>query len=224
MSMRDRRTVEPRPLGPKRREQPRALPWRGALVALGVTALLAASFVVPRFFEDAAPTRAAGAHGTTPASGDGPDLGSAIPFDERDVVTGEAITSTTVAGRKTLLFFSEGVMCQACFVQIQDLESVGSALQKRGIDLVAITPDPPETLRQAIEGYAIRTPMVADDDRTMSAAFDTLGQGMHPDTPGHAFVLIDERGKVVWQRDYWLHPYRTMYVEPDDLLAAIPST
>jgi hypothetical protein len=57
----------------------------------------------------------------------------------------------------------------------------------------------------------------------MSAAFDTLGQGMHPDTPGHAFVLLDETGKVVWQRDYWLEPYRTMYIEPARLLADLPT-
>jgi hypothetical protein len=53
----------------------------------------------------------------------------------------------------------------------------------------------------------------------MSAAFDTLGQGMHADTPGHAFVLVDETGRVAWQRDYWLEPYRTMYIEPERLLA-----
>lgn len=56
----------------------------------------------------------------------------------------------------------------------------------------------------------------------MSAAFDTLGRGMHADTPGHAFVLLDETGKVVWQRDYWLEPYRTTYVEPEKLFADLP--
>ena len=50
-------------------------------------------------------------------------------------------------------------------------------------------------------------------------AFDTLGRGMHPDTPGHAFVLLDENGTVAWQRDYWLDPYRTMYIDPATLLA-----
>ena len=29
---------------------------------------------------------------------------------------------------------------------------------------------------------------------------------------------VDSEGKVVWQRDYWLAPYRTMYVEPAKLL------
>ena len=45
---------------------------------------------------------------------------------------------------------------------------------------------------------------------------------MHADTPGHAFTLIDN-GKVLWYRDYWLAPYRTMYVPPPKLLADIPS-
>jgi hypothetical protein len=53
----------------------------------------------------------------------------------------------------------------------------------------------------------------------VSAAFDTLGRGMHSDTLGHALVLLDETGKAVWQRDYWMEPYRTMYVEPEKLLA-----
>ena len=44
---------------------------------------------------------------------------------------------------------------------------------------------------------------------------------MHGDTPGHAFVLVD-RGKVLWYRDYWLAPTRSMYVEPRQLLADIP--
>jgi peroxiredoxin len=174
--------------------------------------------VTPTFFDDSDVARPG--HAAT-AAGDGPDLGAAVRFDERDVVTGAPITPATLAGKRTLLFFSEGVMCQACFVQIRDLEQVGDALERRGIGLVSITPDTPRILRQAIGQYGIRTPMIADGDRDMSAAFDTLGRGMHPDTPGHAFVLLDEAGKVVWQRDYWLDPYRTMYVDPETLLADI---
>lgn len=215
------------PPGPKRRDEPRPLPWRRALVVLGVAGLLLASFVVPRLFEDPSPARvaSAGHAGTAPAAaGDGLAPGTVVDFHERDVATGAPITSSGLRGRKTLLFFSEGVMCQACFVQIRDIEQVGDELGRRGIDLISITPDPPDVLRQAIGQYGIGTPMIADDDRDMSAAFDTLGRGMHPDTPGHAFVLVDERGAVVWHRDYWLEPDRTMYVDPERLLADIPAS
>jgi peroxiredoxin len=200
-------------------------PLRGYLAAgAAAAALLAASFFVPGLFEEepaaTSPAVAAG-HGGT---GDGPTVGLPAPaFDERDVVTGEAISSETISGQKTLLFFSEGVMCQACFVQIRDLEQVGDELAERGIQLVSITPDPPDVLRQAVEFYGLTTPMIADESRAMSAAFNTLGKGMHPDTPGHAFVLVDEEGTVAWQRDYWLQPWRTMYVEPARLLEDIPT-
>ncbi len=204
---------------PKRRDEPKPFPWKGTLIAAAVLALLGASFVVPRLFENQ-PAATSAAHGGHPmGTGDGPEIGSRISFVERDVMDGREISSQSLRGKKTLLFFSEGVMCQACFVQIRDIEQVGAELGKKGIGLVSITPDSAKVLRQAIDEYGISTPMIADDDRDMSAAFDTLGRGMHSDTPGHAFVLVDETGKVVWQRDYWLDPYRTMYVKPAKLLA-----
>ncbi len=213
---------------PKRRDEPKPFPWKVPVIGAVVLALLGASFVVPRFFENG-PAVSAGqdaqGHEMATPDGDGPDIGSRISFVERDVMDGREISSESLRGKKMLLFFSEGVMCQACFVQIRDIEQVGTQLRKRGIGLVSITPDSEEVLRQAIDQYEISTPMIADDDRDMSAAFDTLGQGMHSDTPGHAFVLVDETGKVVWQRDYWFEPYRTMYVEPAKLLkdlAAVP--
>jgi peroxiredoxin len=206
--------------GPKRREEPKRFPWKAGVITATVLALIGASFVVPGLFGNGPATSTAhGAHSIAAGAGDGPGIGSRIAFDERDVVNGRAISSQSLRGKKTLLFFSEGIMCQACFEQIRDVEEVGDQLVRRGIGLVSITPDSADTLRQAIDDYGISTPMISDEDRDMSSAFDTLGQGMHADTPGHAFVLVDGTGKVVWQRDYWLAPYRTMYIEPARLLA-----
>jgi len=154
--------------------------------------------------------------------GAGLRAGAAVPaFSGRDVLTGKAISSKSVYEHKTLLFFSEGVSCQACLVQIQGLQKVGAELRARGIQLVSITPDPPGVLRQAMAEYGITTPVISDANLTMSEAFNTLGLGMHADTPGHAFALI-YHGRVLWYRDYWLAPYQTMYVPPETLLAAIP--
>ena len=221
---REARAVAPA-AGPKAGASSFWASWKGALAGLAIVAVVSASFVLPDKFEDrSAPVAAAGHAGMAAAEGDGLEIGSPVPaFAERDVETGRAITSSTLRGKKTLLFFSEGVMCQACFEQIKGLEQMQSELDRRGIALVSITPDSPANLRQAIGQYGIESPMIADEDRDMSAAFDTLGRGMHADTPGHAFALV-ERGKVIWYRDYWLPPARTMYVEPakvlDDLAAA----
>jgi len=217
------RRTRPRPVkAPRQRKEPRRTPWKALAVAGAVVVLVAASFVVPSLVDDEPGASSMTAHGTS--SGDAPEVGGVIWFAERDVVSGREISARSLGGTGTLLFFSEGVMCQACFEQIRDLEDVGAELERRGIALVSITPDSPELLRQAIAQYGISTPMISDEDRDMSAAFDTLGRGMHSDTPGHAFVLLDDTGTVVWQRDYWLAPYRTMYVAPERLLADLPAT
>ena len=210
----------PQPVkAPRRRTPPRRFPWRPTAVAAAVLALLGATFVVPRAFDDAPTVLDAHGRELPRGAGDGPDVGSRVTFAERDVVNGLEISSQSLRGTKTLLFFSEGVMCQACFEQIRGIEGVGVELERRGIGLVSITPDSVDVLRQAVGQYGISTPMISDEDRDMSTAFDVLGQGMHSDTPGHAFVLVDESGTVVWQRDYWLGPSPTMYVEPATLLA-----
>lgn len=220
MSKQERKSRRPVQAPKRRGGEQRRVPWAGLAIAAGVLALLGATFVVPRLLEgDSTPA----ALGGPQATGDGPAIGSLVRFDEREVAGGRAISSRALAGKKTLLFFSEGVMCQACFEQIRDIEAVGDKLAKRGVRLVSITPDSSDVLREAVGQYGIQSPMIADDNRDMSAAFDVLGKGMHQDTPGHAFILLDETGRVVWARDYWLPPYRTMYVEPEKLLADIPS-
>lgn len=197
--------------------------WKGTVVALAAATVVGATFVTPKLLGSEAKS-VAPAHATGAEEGAGLSAGTAVPlFDERDVVSGKAITSKSIQSEKTLLFFSEGVMCQACFEQIKGLERMGGVLERRGIQLISITPDTAADLEQAIGQYGIASPMIADDDRDMSRAFNTLGQGMHADTPGHAFALV-EGGKVVWQRDYWLAPYRTMYVEPRQVLADLPGS
>lgn len=187
----------------------------------GVVGVVALSFVLPGVLgprgSPGSPAAAAGA-----AQGAGLPAGSPVPaFSGTDLLTGKVISSSSVYNQKTLLFFSEGVSCQACLEQIQGLQQVGSEMARRGIELVSITPDPPGVLRQAIAAYRITTPVISDADRSMSRAFNTLGQGMHSNTPGHAFVLAYQ-GKVLWYHDYWISN-DTMYVQPATLLAALPT-
>lgn len=142
--------------------------------------------------------------------------GAAAPaFALTDVVSGNRVTSTSLRGRRTLLFFSEGVSCQACLVQIADLQAA-AALKQAGIGLVSVTTDPAEQLAQAARQYGIRTPLLADPTTAMSAAYGMLGHGGmgHAGQDGHAFMLLDADGTVRWHR-----AYQEMYVKPGRLLA-----
>lgn len=209
-----RNEIEAKPVRPhpkRRATNERSRPSRAMLAAaiLGVAALAVTFVLLGRGQQGAAPTAA--------------QIGAPAPaFDERDVITSAAISSESLRGKNVLLFFSEGVMCQACFQQIQALEARGADLKQRGLVLVNVTNDRVADARQAAETYRITTPLVADEDRDMSGAYDVLGQGMHPNTSGHTFILVDRQGVIRWRRDYWLGSEPTMYVKPDKLLADIP--
>lgn len=147
-------------------------------------------------------------------------VGQTAPaFTLTDAVTGNQVTRDSLAGHKALLFFSEGVGCQACLVQAADLQD-SKALARAGIKLVSVTTDSPGELAQAASQYGIRTPMLADPAATMSAAYGMLAHGgmEHPGQDGHAFMLLDANGKVLWHR-----AYPQMYVQPTQLLSDMGS-
>ncbi len=211
MNRKEIETKHVRPFPKRRVTNERSRPSRTMLAAavLGVAALAVTFALLGRGQQASAPTAS--------------QLNKPAPaFDERDVVTGATISSESLRGKNVLLFFSEGVMCQACFQQIQALEARAADLKQRGLVLVNVTNDTEGDARRAADTYRITTPLVADEDRGMSGAYDVLGQGMHPNTAGHTFILVDRQGVIRWRRDYWLGSDPTMYVKPDRLFADIP--
>ena len=210
-----RKEIEAKPVRPhpkRRATNERSRPSRAMLAAavLGVAALAVTFVLLGRGQQGAAPTAE--------------QIGTPAPaFDERDVISGQAISSAALRGKNVLLFFSEGIMCQACFQQIQALEARDADLKRRGLVLVNITNDKAGDAQQAAATYRLSTPLIADEDRDMSSAYDVLGQGMHPNTAGHTFILVDRAGIIRWRRDYWLGSDPTMYVKPDKLFADIPN-
>lgn len=147
-----------------------------------------------------------------------PAVGAAAPsFSLTNAVTGRTLTSASLRGHKTLLFFSEGVTCQACLVQAADLQK-STLLRAAGIRLVSITTDTASQLAQAAREYGIHAPMLADPTRTMSNAYGMIAVGgmQMPGEDGHAFILLSSTGRVLWRQ-----AYPTMYVKPSQLLADI---
>lgn len=155
---------------------------------------------------------------TESATDSGANVGAKAPaFAVTDAVSGRRVTRGSLAGRKTLMFFSEGVSCQACMVQAADLQK-SKALMRAGIGLVSVSTDAPGDLAQAARQYGIHTPLLADPTTQMSSAYGMLGHGGmgHPTQDGHAFMLLDADGTVLWHR-----AYQEMYVEPSRLLADV---
>lgn len=146
----------------------------------------------------------------------GPEVGQKAPaFTLPDAQSGKDVSLASLRGKKTMLFFSEGLMCQACMVQIADLEKAGT-LEKEGIELLHVSTDTVPELAEGAKQYGINSPLLSDISTEMSFSYGMLGHGGmgHPQTNGHAFMLLDENGKVLWHR-----AYQEMYVKADQLIS-----
>ena len=201
----------------RRREQGQRLMRRAGYGTVGLIAVVLVAFAVLGGGNKGSGGAASAADPMSGASASGgPAVGAIAPnFKLTDVVSGKQVTRTSLGGHKTLLFFSEGVGCQACMVQAADLQK-DSTLAKAGVKLVSVTTDPADQLAQAASQYGIRTPLLADPTTSMSGAYGMLAHGgmQHAGQDGHAFMLLSSTGKVLWHE-----AYQEMYVKPSQLLS-----
>jgi peroxiredoxin len=120
------------------------------------------------------------------------------------------------SGRNVLIYFNEGVGCDACFYQTVELEKHRAELDDAGVSLVAIVVNPLEQLRPELVRFGIETPYLVDEAAEVSEAYGMLGKGMHANLPGHGFVLVDGSGQIRWQREY-----PSMYVPTAEIIDQI---
>ncbi len=66
--------------------------------------------------------------------------------------------------------------------------------------------------------YGIKElPVLVDENTKVSKSYNALG-GMHANKPNHTFVLIDERGGILWSADY-----PSMWIENEVVLGMVKS-
>ena len=130
--------------------------------------------------------------------------------------TGGNVSLSDYAGKKVLLYFSEGIGCDACFYQMVDLEKNAKQLSDAGITVLPIVMNPVDQVRSEEQRFGLSTPFLVDADGSVSKAYGVLCKGMHANLPGHSFVLIDGLGRIRFQKEY-----PSMYVSTADLLSSL---
>lgn len=129
---------------------------------------------------------------------------------------GTTVTLSSYRGTSVVLYFSEGVGCDACFYQMAEFEKHAADLSAAGVTLVPIVMNPAGQVREEMTRFNLRTPFLIDADGTVSGEYGVLGKGMHQGLPGHGFVLIDASGT-----ERWYGEYPSMYLSTADLLAQV---
>jgi peroxiredoxin len=130
--------------------------------------------------------------------------------------SGTPVSLASYRGHDVVLYFNEGVGCDACFYQMREFENHAAGLTQAGITIVPIVMDPASQVRAEMTAFGVRTPYLIDSTGSVSVAYDVLGKGMHAGLPGHGFVLIDARGT-----ERWYGEYPSMYLSTAGLIAQV---
>lgn len=152
-----------------------------------------------------------------------PGPGAAAPPIRLSSTDGTTFDLSAYRGQAVLLYFQEGVGCQPCWDQINDIEATWGEFQAQGIDsMVTITSDPLDVLKQKVADENIGSPVLSDSDLAVSKTYEANRYGMMgASKDGHSFVLVDKDGVIVWRADYGGAPNYTMRVPVERLVADI---
>jgi peroxiredoxin len=129
---------------------------------------------------------------------------------------GTTVRLADYRGRNVVLYFNEGAGCQSCLYQMADIERNATRFATANVTVLPIVMNTSDQIRADMAANGVRTPFLIDTGGTVSAAYGTLGKGMHAGLPGHSFVLIDATGTQRWYGEY-----PSMYLSPADLLTEI---
>lgn len=127
---------------------------------------------------------------------------------------GSSVSLADFRGEPVVLYFNEGAGCDSCLLQMAEIEK-DPAFAEAGITVLPIVMNTADQINADRERLGVQAPFLLDDG-TVSAAYDTLGKGMHEGLPGHGFVLIDAEGNQLWHGNY-----PSMWLAPADLLKEV---
>ncbi|ADG73273.1 peroxiredoxin family protein [Cellulomonas sp. CW35] len=129
---------------------------------------------------------------------------------------GSTVSLADFRGGPVVLYFNEGAGCDSCLLQMAEIEK-DPAFAETGITVLPIVMNTAEQINTDRQRLGVQAPFLLDDG-TVSAAYDTLGKGMHEGLPGHGFVLVDADGNQLWHGNY-----PSMWLAPADLLKEVTS-
>ncbi|MEI8031827.1 MAG: peroxiredoxin [Chlorobiaceae bacterium] len=140
----------------------------------------------------------------------------APPFSLPDS-EGKSVSLAQFAGRKVLLIFYPGDDTPVCTAQLCDYGNNVAEFTKRGIAVIGISSDSPQSHKSFRERNTLPFTLLSDTEKKTARAYDALGfLGMSQ----RAYVLIDENGTVLLAySDFLPITYQPM----KDLLSRIDS-
>ncbi|HLT10335.1 MAG TPA: thioredoxin-dependent thiol peroxidase [Micromonosporaceae bacterium] len=114
--------------------------------------------------------------------------------------TEELLSLSDLRGRRVVLYVYPAAMTPGCTTQACDFRDSLSALNAAGIDVVGISPDPPEKLAKFRAKEGLTFPLVSDPDKAVLTAYGAYGEKQNYGKTVMGVIrstfVIDPAGKI----------------------------
>jgi peroxiredoxin Q/BCP len=89
---------------------------------------------------------------------------------------GDTLRLSDLKGHRVVLYAYPAAMTPGCTTQACDFRDSLQSLQAAGVDVVGISPDPPEKLARFRDHDSLNFPLVSDPDRAVLTAYGAYGE------------------------------------------------
>ncbi len=101
-------------------------------------------------------------------------VGARAPTFGGRTVTGQPIALSDFAGKAVVVYFFRRVFTPNCAIETKGFRDNYAELRAYGVDVIGVSADAPETHCRFAELHGISFPLVADELRMISRAYDVL--------------------------------------------------
>ena len=156
--------------------------------------------------------------GYTDVAGVKLEAGKAAPNFNLQSLNGDWVKLSELRGTKVLMIFYRGHWCPFCVGHLQDIQTMLPELEKRGYQVLAISPDDATDMQKMAD--RMDRPYLFLSDAGLKVT-DLYGIRRDEELPHPAMILLDDQGLVKWfyiGEDYKTRPSATQLQQVLDRL------
>ena len=113
---------------------------------------------------------------------------------------GNSVSLSDYSGQRVILYFYPKANTPGCTTQACDFRDNLSSLQSHGYQVIGISPDSTEKLRQFITGQDLTFPLLSDPDHAVAEAYGAWGEKKNYGKTYEGLIrstfVIDEEGRI----------------------------
>lgn len=157
-------------------------------------------------------------------------IGEKIPNMSLLDVNGKEVKTNEILSQKTVLIVYRGVWCPYCNAQLADMQEIEKQIIELGYQVIAISPDSPNFLKQTEDNKKLKYQLFSDSDGKFSQALgiafkkekgklDKYSEGKNPGfLPVPTVYVVNKNQEIEF---LYINPNYTKRLSGDMLLAVL---